>query len=109
MSTRYKLIVNVPSNHADALRKALGDAGAGRIGNYSYCSFSVKGTGRFLPGTGANPYVGKAGEPEKVEEEQIQVDVLHKDMKAVLEALKTIHPYEEPGYEIYQMTDESTF
>lgn len=109
MSARYKLIVNVPLSHADALRDALGKAGAGRIGNYSHCSFSIRGTGRFLPSDQANPHIGKSGQLETVEEEQIQVDVLHEDMKTVLQALKETHPYEEPGYEIYLMVDEATF
>ncbi len=109
MSQRYKLVFNVPLTHADAVRKALGDAGAGRIGNYSHCSFSVTGTGRFLPNEKASPHIGTPGQLETVAEEQIQVDVLAEDMKAVITALKKVHPYEEIGYEIYQMTDESIF
>lgn len=53
MNTRVKVIVTVPVAHADAVRKALGDAGAGVFGNYKHCSFSVVGTGRFLPTQGA--------------------------------------------------------
>ncbi len=109
MPKRYKLVVNVPLSHADALRDALGRAGAGRIGNYSHCSFSTCGTGRFLPNDQANPHIGHAGQLETVEEEQIQVDVLHDDMKAVLQALEQTHPYEEPGYEIYEMVDQGVF
>lgn len=106
---KYKLIVNVPLTHADAVREALSKAGAGCFGTYDNCSFSIRGTGRFMPGAQANPYIGKAHQLEIVEEEQIQVDVLYEDMKAVLAALKSAHPYEEPGYEIYQMADESIF
>lgn len=109
MSAKFKLVVNVPITHADAVRQALGDVGAGTVGNYSHCSFSVRGTGRFLPNEHANPHIGKAGQLETVEEEQIQVDVLRKDMKLVLVALRNAHPYEEPGYEIYEMVDESVF
>ena len=108
MKGRYKLIVNVPLTHADAVRHALGAAGAGAINNYSHCSFSMRGTGRFLPGEGANPHIGTVGKLEEVEEEQILVDVLHKDLKGVITALIDAHPYEEIGYEIYQLFDEST-
>ncbi|MEI3579428.1 MAG: Nif3-like dinuclear metal center hexameric protein [Acutalibacteraceae bacterium] len=45
----YKLTVFVPADHADAVRRAMTDAGAGTIGGYTGCTFSVEGTGRFLP------------------------------------------------------------
>lgn len=106
MVARYKLVVNVPLTHADAVRKALGDAGTGRVGTYSHCSFSVRGQGRFTPLVGANPHIGQIGTPEVVEEEQIQVDVNDADIKPVLTALKAAHPYEEIGYEIYRLLDE---
>lgn len=105
MPGRLKLVVNVPLTHADALRKALGDAGAGRVEKYSHCSFSLRGTGRFTPLQGANPHIGKINQPEAVEEEQIQVDVMEADIKAVITALKAAHPYEEIGYEVYRLED----
>lgn len=109
MPQRYKLVVNVPLTHADAVRQALGEAGAGRASHYSHCSFSIRGTGRFTPGAAANPHIGRPGKPEQVEEEQIQVDVMDHDMQAVVAALKSTHPYEEIGYEIYRVYSESDF
>ena len=84
---------------------ALGNAGAGRVGNYSHCSFSVRGTGRFTPLTGATPHIGSVGTPEQVEEEQVQVDVDEADLEQVLAALRAAHPYEEIGYDIYERVD----
>jgi hypothetical protein len=69
MSELIKIVVFVPEDGADALRQAIGAAGAGQIGNYSYCSFSVKGTGRFLPGEDAHPAIGAIGKLETVAEE----------------------------------------
>lgn len=106
MVARYKLVFNVPVTHADAVRKAVGDAGAGRVARYGHCSFSARGIGRFTPLEGANPHIGQIGTPEQVDEEQVQVDVNHEDIKAVLAALKAAHPYEEIGYEIYNLVDE---
>ena len=60
MRKRVMIVVNVPEREADYLRKAIGDAGGGRLGDYSYCSFSVKGKGRFLPDENANPTIGKS-------------------------------------------------
>lgn len=56
--SNYKVVVTVPENEADKLREAIGSAGGGKVGNYTHCSFSVKGTGRFLPVDGAKPAVG---------------------------------------------------
>lgn len=56
--TNVKIVVFIPTKDADVLRKAIGDTGAGTIGNYSHCSFSSKGIGRFLPKQGAHPAIG---------------------------------------------------
>ena len=100
---KYKLVVFVPTTHADAVREALGNAGAGKIGNYSFCSFSTKGTGRFLPGEGATPYIGEVGELEQVEEERIEVTVSGDLLEAIIHAMKTAHPYEEVAYDVYKL------
>src|SRR6188768_506653 len=62
----YKIVVYVPETHADKLRKAMGNAGAGKIGKYSHCTFTIKGTGRFKPLEGANPTIGEIGNLEEV-------------------------------------------
>lgn len=97
----YKIVVFVPSGYADALRQAMGDAGAGVIGNYSYCSFSVKGVGRFLPNENANPTIGTPGKLEEVEEERIEVVCAANKLEAVMAAIKKVHPYEEPATDVY--------
>ncbi len=101
----YKIVVYTPTSHADAVRKAIGEAGAGKFGKYSFCSFTSKGIGRFLPEEGANPTIGKVGKFEEVEEERIEV-MCHKDvMENVLEAIKRVHPYEEIAMDIYPLQD----
>ncbi len=101
MEKRYKIVVNVPEGYTDNVRKAMGDAGAGKIGNYSHCSFSVKGVGRFKVEVGANPAIGAVGAFEEVAEERIEsfctADILHE----VLSAIKQAHPYEEPAIDVY--------
>lgn len=95
------IVTIVPETHADVVREAMGQAGAGEIGNYSHCSFSVKGMGRFKPGTGANPFLGEIGIPETVMEERIETSC-HKDkLERVIEAIKKAHPYEEPIIDTY--------
>lgn len=97
---------NVPQEYASKVREAMAQAGAGRLGEYTHCSFSVKGTGRFKPSCHANPFIGSADDLECVEEEKIETYCHVKDLEAVVEAIKKAHPYEEmiidmkPIYEV---------
>lgn len=100
---KVKFVVTVPITHADIVRKALGDAGAGKVGNYSHYSFSSKGAGRFLPLDGANPHIGNVGTPEQVEEERIEVDCDSAILKEVILEMKKVHPYEEVAYDVYPL------
>jgi hypothetical protein len=103
MKELVKLVVFVPLSHADIVRQAMGNAGAGKIGNYTYCSFSTQGTGRFKPEEGANPAIGEVGTMEAVEEERIEIACEKSQVKDVIEAIKKVHPYEEVALDIYPM------
>ena len=98
---RYKLVVYVPAGHAEAVRQAMGEAGAGRIGNYAHCTFTLEGTGRFRPEAGANPAVGEIGRLEAVAEHRIETVCDAERLKAVLAAVRAAHPYEEPAIDVY--------
>jgi hypothetical protein len=102
---KYKLAVHVPVAAADKVREAIGNAGGGKIGNYSFCSFSIKGVGRFKPEAGANPAIGEVGKPEEVEEERIEVTVDAAVLKEVVAAIKAVHPYEEPTIDVYPLEE----
>ena len=103
--TLYHLIVYVPLEAAERVRKAMADAGAGKIGNYDSCSFSTKGTGRFRPNDKAHPAIGSANTLEEVAEERIEVVVPESVLKAVLRAIVKAHPYEEPAIHVLPMMD----
>lgn len=98
-----KLIVFVPEEQAEVVREALGEAGAGFIGNYSHCSFNSKGTGAFKPQEGTDPFVGKKGEMEFVHEVKIETVYHASSEKKIIKAMKEAHPYEEVAYDLYQM------
>jgi hypothetical protein len=100
-SNYVTIVITVPETHADAIREAMGHAGAGQVGDYSYCSYSVKGIGRFMPHKGATPYLGKEGVLEKVVEERIETVCSREKLEHVLEAIKKAHPYEETVIDIY--------
>lgn len=94
-----KLTTYVPHSHADAVRQALFDAGAGHIGNYDSCSYSSDGRGTFRALDGANPYVGTCDELHTEAEERIEVIAPKALRRAIEAALIAAHPYEEPAYE----------
>ncbi len=98
-----KLVVTVPESHADVVREAMGKAGAGRVGNYAFCSFSSKGTGRFLPLGGAHPAIGSVGKLEHVAEERIEVNCDQELLADVIAAIRSVHPYEEPVIDVYSL------
>lgn len=103
---QVKITTTIPPKDADALREALGKAGAGVIGEYSFCSFSILGKGRFKASKNADPHIGKPGEFEVVEEEQVEVTCSRDKAKQVIAALKQAHPYEEPIIEITPLLTE---
>ena len=100
---RAKIVVYVPLTHADAVRQAIGEAGGGKLGTYSLCSFSVRGVGRFRPEEGATPHIGQVGALETVEEERIEVTVDRPLVEAVVAAVKRVHPYEEVAMDVYKL------
>ena len=104
-SSNVKIVVFVPLSHCDIVREAIGDADGGIIGNYSHCSFSSKGTGRFRPDENANPHIGQANKLEEVEEERIEFVCPKKIAKRIIEAIKKVHPYEEIALDIYPLID----
>lgn len=98
-----KWVVYVPAENADAVRAAVFAAGAGHIGDYSHCSWSVSGVGQFLPHEGASPAVGSVGNVERVAEDRFEVVAPARSRAAVLAAMRAAHPYEEPAFDIFAL------
>jgi len=98
-----KWVVFVPPVNADAVRDAMFEAGAGHVGDYSHCSWSVTGTGQFLAHEGANPAIGAVGTMERVTEHRVEVIAPASSRAAVLAALRAAHPYEEPAFDVFAL------
>jgi len=101
--SQHKIVVFVPVSHADAMREAIGRAGGGRLGNYSCCSFSVRGVGRFRPEPGAQPAIGQVGRLEEVQEERIEITCDSVLVRDVVAAIISAHPYEEPALDVWAL------
>jgi dinuclear metal center YbgI/SA1388 family protein len=98
-----KLVVFVPAAHVEPLIDALAAAGAGRLGDYDRCAWTAEGTGTFRPLPGATPTIGAVGAVEQVAETRIEMVVPRRVGSAVVAALRTAHPYEEPAFDLLQM------
>ena len=105
--TLVKLVAFSPSTHTNEILAALYAAGAGQIGEYKNCSFTVAGIGEFSPSQQAKPFLGEPGVSEKVAEKRIEV-ILPKFLEgSVLKALKAAHPYEEVAYYLTELLNEN--
>lgn len=102
---KIKIVVYVPESHTEAVRVAMGDAGAGHIGNYSHCAFITKGTTYFKPLEGSHPTEGVVGELSQVTEDKIETVCMKEDVEKILEAIESAHPYEEPAIDIYPIEE----
>ena len=98
-----KLAVYVPLSHADAVRKALFEAGCGHIGNYDSCSYNLNGFGTFKASEECNPFCGEIGKLHKEEEVRIETVMPAYIKSKVVASLLSAHPYEEPAFDIYPL------
>ncbi|MBY5163941.1 Nif3-like dinuclear metal center hexameric protein [Salsipaludibacter albus] len=105
-----KLVTFVPTDHLEDVLDALAAAGAGVIGDYTHCSFSTPGQGRFRPDEGADPFVADPAGPSGrtvVDEARVEVVVARDAVEEVVDALRVAHPYEEVAVDVYPLADTS--
>ncbi len=97
---RVKLCFYVPPSHVDAVKDAIFAVGAGALGNYEHCAWQVLGRGQFRPLAGSQPFVGRGGQLEVLDEYRVELVLPQALAVATVAALKQSHPYEEPAYEL---------
>ncbi len=94
----YKIELYVPESHLNAVKTAMFEAGAGRVGDYDCCAWQTRGEGQFRPLNGSTPFLGNQGQIETVIEYKLELVCEETCLKAVIAALKRAHPYEEVAY-----------
>ena len=102
-----KIAFFVPKTHAELVRNRLFEVGAGKLGEYENCAYSVHGTGCFKPLDTAHPFVGQTNRMEFVEEERVEMVFPRGLQRKIVQALYEIHPYEMPAFDIYTIENES--
>lgn len=104
-----KLVTYVPVSHAEQVRNALFEAGAGNIGNYSECSFNAESSGTFKGNEDADPYVGEPG--KRHTENEIRIETIYPATleSKILMALVLAHPYEEVAYDLYTLSNPNQY
>lgn len=103
-SEQVKIVTFVPTADSDRVASAMSQAGAGRIGNYTGCSFRSPGTGTFHPQIGANPASGMTGELNREPEVRLEMLARSSATDGVVAALMAAHPYEEAAFDVYPVT-----
>lgn len=106
LEAKDKWGVHVPPASAEKIRAALFDAGAGAIGDYTCCCFDIAGQGQFLPGDGADPAEGEVGQLHRGEELRVEFVAPRHLRTALTETLRSVHPYEEPAFDITEMVND---
>lgn len=101
----YKFCFYVPETHLEIVKQAVFNAGGGRIGDYEHCCWQVLGQGQFRPGSQASPFIGQSGQLEKVPEYRVELVCADECIAAVVAALKQVHPYEEPAYDVVLLAE----
>jgi dinuclear metal center YbgI/SA1388 family protein len=101
----FKVVIFVPESHLEPVRSAMAEAGAGWIGNYSDCSFFVRGTGAFKATPGCSPFTGEVGTLEQTPEVRLETIVTEKQINKVVKAAIAAHPYEEAAYDVYPLAN----
>ena len=107
--SRVKIFVTIPNENVEDVRNAVCQVGAGVIGNYTHCTYSVNGIGTFVPNEDANPHIGNKNKLEFVREEKLEFICEVNKVKDVIKSIRYSHPYEEPAIDIVPLIDETAF
>ncbi len=101
-----KLVTFIPAEHASKVQQAVFEAGAGHIGNYDSCGYSLDGTGSFRGNESSNPFVGEKGQVHFEKETRFETIFPAHLQGKIINALLSAHPYEEVAYDIYPLDND---
>ncbi|MDY6791018.1 MAG: Nif3-like dinuclear metal center hexameric protein [Thermodesulfobacteriota bacterium] len=100
---KIKLVIYVPEEYEKKILDVIFQTKAGKIGEYSACTFRNRGEGTFRPGSMATPFIGSPGEISAANEIRIETVVQKDDLSDVIESVRSHHPYETMAYDVYPL------
>jgi hypothetical protein len=100
----YKVEIYAPESALEDIRKVLLEMDAGRLGNYKGCLSYYPVTGVWFSGENTNPTIGSPGEWSRESEIKIEVNVQNANVEKTVEAIRKVHPYEEPLINVIQLS-----
>jgi hypothetical protein len=103
---RVMIIVGTPAEAVEQILDAIAAAGGGVIGQYTHCAFTISGLGHFRPAEQADPHIGLIGHINRVDEVRIETFCDRRQARAVAQAIRQAHPYEEPVIYIIPLLSE---
>lgn len=101
------IVVGVPIAYLQLVLDAMASAGAGVLGEYTHCSFANEGLGRFMPSAAANPALGQREQINTEAEVRVETFCTRAKAKAIVQAIRAAHPYEEPVIYLIPLLSES--
>lgn len=105
----YQLVFYVPETHCEAVKSALFNAGAGKIGDYEQCAWQVLGKGQFRPLNNSKAFIGEVDKLEKLAEYRVEMVCDEMNIKSILTALIACHPYQTPAYSVLEIKTLADF
>lgn len=105
----YQLVFYVPETHCEAVKSALFNAGAGKIGDYEQCAWQVLGKGQFRPLNNSKAFIGEVDKLEKLAEYRVEMVCDEMNIKSILTALIASHPYQTPAYSVLEIKTLADF
>lgn len=103
--SQSKIVTFIPSEIVTKLIDTMSNSGCGVIGNYERCAFVSEGEGTFKGGENSNPSFGEKGKIENVKESRVEMIVQNSKLSTAIDAIKSVHPYEEPAYDVFAISE----
>ncbi|MCW8896829.1 MAG: Nif3-like dinuclear metal center hexameric protein [Flavobacteriales bacterium] len=103
-----KIVTFCPVSHVEKVRNAMFSKGAGKIGEYSSCSFNSEGVGTFKGNDNTQPFIGAPNELHYENELKIETIAYAYQINQIISAMIASHPYEEVAYDIYPLENKDS-
>lgn len=101
-----KIEIYIPEEYTIKLRDELNKANACKVGDYDNVASVTNVRGYWRPLEGSNPFNGKVGKVCEAEECKVEIRCKREYVKDAMNAIKKIHPYEEPLINIIPIINE---